>query len=79
VVAVEERQLLSTLGRVIGRIEIKRDALDPAPQPTSVTVADGVSQRTTIRTAVGPVESRHHLLAEQIIENDSLSCGIVSR
>ncbi len=45
VMTVEERELLSTVGGVVGGIELKGDAPSPATQPSAVPLDDDLGQR----------------------------------
>ena len=54
VVAIEEGQLLLAVGRIVGRIEVDRDARGPAFEPSAMVRDDGVGQPLPHREQLAP-------------------------
>jgi hypothetical protein len=55
-VTVEEGQLLRTVGRVVGRVEVDRDPLDHAPQTPAVPLDHRLGERHAHPVQIRPIE-----------------------
>ena len=77
VVAIEEGQLLLVVGRVVGRIEIDRDAGGPALEPAAMVLDDGIGQHLPHREPLAPphgiLESRQRGLRGQGWPHDRIA------